>query len=276
MLKIIITIITLLIFTPSAKTLADTKTTLTFGVVPQQSASKLARLWRPILNYLEKETNLELVFATAKTIPIFEQRVADGQYDIAYMNPYHFTVFHESTGYEAIAKQKNKRIKGIIVVKKESTLQSIDAVSGSTLAFPAPAAFAASVLPRAYFSNQGIAVTPAYVSSHDSVYLSVAKGIYPAGGGVMRTFNNIDAAIRDQLRVLWKTEGYTPHAIAIHPKALTHKKAIQRALIGMNDNAKAKALLTALNFKGIEAADSVDWDDVRALGIPLLNHLIEE
>ena len=36
-----------------AKQMPPTPPTYTFGVVPQQSGSKLSRLWSPILQYLE-------------------------------------------------------------------------------------------------------------------------------------------------------------------------------------------------------------------------------
>ena len=39
--------------------------TLTFGVVPQQAASTLARLWTPILQAVSKAAGENLVFATA-------------------------------------------------------------------------------------------------------------------------------------------------------------------------------------------------------------------
>lgn len=60
-------------------------------------------------------------------------------------------------------------------------------------------------------------VKPKYVSSHDSVYLNVAKGLFPAGGGVKRTFNNIPKETRKQFKVLWTTDPYTLHAIAARP-----------------------------------------------------------
>ena len=119
--------------------------TYTFSIVPQQSASKLARLWTPILAYLSEQSGVTLQFATAKNIPTFEERLAASTYDFAYMNPYHYTVFHRAPGYHAFARQKDKKIKGIVVVRKDSHLDALDALEGSQLAFPSPAAFAASV-----------------------------------------------------------------------------------------------------------------------------------
>lgn len=48
---------------------------LTFAVVPQQSASKLAQLWNPIVEQLSIKTGLKIKFATAPDIPTFEKRL---------------------------------------------------------------------------------------------------------------------------------------------------------------------------------------------------------
>lgn len=250
--------------------------TLTFGIVPQQAASKLATLWGPILKHLSEASGFDIVFQTAPDIPAFERRVLAGEYDIAYMNPYHFTVFNQRPGYRAMARQSEKRIKGIIVVRKDSPLTTLAGLDGSRLAFPAPAAFAASVLPRSELAQQGVHFEPMYVSSHDSVYRSVAKGLFPAGGGIQRTFDNVAPEVREQLRVLWTTKGYTPHAIAAHPAMDDETFArVQRALLGMNDSQEGLALLRAIKFKGLEKAADTDWDDVRALQIDLLADMLK-
>ncbi|HEC18516.1 MAG TPA: phosphate/phosphite/phosphonate ABC transporter substrate-binding protein [Gammaproteobacteria bacterium] len=251
--------------------------TLSFGVVPQQSASKLARLWTPILNYLGEQTGYRLRFRTAQDIPAFEQRLAAGEYDLSYMNPYHYTTFHRTPGYQAFARTRDKRIKGIIVVRKDSPARELREFDGQTLAFPSPAAFAASVLPRARFRAEGIAITPKYVSSHDSVYRTVARGLYPAGGGVIRTFNNVDPAISDQLRILWTTRPYTPHAIAAHPRVTKQVvQRLQQAMLAMDRDPRGKKLLAAIRIKGFEQGEDSDWDDVRALGIDLLDELVKQ
>jgi phosphonate transport system substrate-binding protein len=245
-----------------------------FGVVPQQSASKLARLWAPLLAYLGNKAGMELKFRTAPDIPEFERRVAEGEYDFAYMNPYHYTVFSQVPGYRAFAKAKGQLLKGILVVRADSEIHDPRELEGATLVFPAPAAFAASVLPRAYLAQEGIAFTPKFVSSHDSVYLAVAKGLYPAGGGVVRTLDGLEPELKAQLRILWTTKGYTPHAFAAHPRL--PPEAVQRlvrAMQGASEDEEGRELLAALNMQGFEQAEDSDWDDVRALGIDLLGHL---
>ena len=159
-----------------------------FGVVPQQSATRLAQVWIPFLEELERVSGHKLKFTTAKDIPTFEACLKAKAYDFAYMNPYHYTVFHETAGYEAFAHQSDKRLKGILVARKDSDIDDLSQLNNRTLAFPSPAAFGASVIPRAELSAKNITVEPSYVKSHDSVYRSVALGLFPAGGGVKRTF----------------------------------------------------------------------------------------
>lgn len=251
--------------------------TLTFGIVPQQSAKKLAKKWTPIFRYLSEKSGHTLRFSTAKDIPTFERRLAQGEYDLAYMNPYHYTVFHRAPGYMAFAKQKNKQIRGIVVVRKDSPIQSLTELADTTLAFPSPAAFAASVLPRARLTQDKIPFKPKYVSSHDSVYLNVAKGFFPAGGGVKRTFGNTSPEVRAQLRILWTTNPYTPHAFAAHPKVSEQTvKDVQQAMLSMNDDSEGQALLKTINFNGMVSAENNDWNDVRGLGLDILDKLIKQ
>ena len=271
--------IILLVAVPSSGAATDEdvdRQNFTFGIVPQQAASKLARLWAPVFDYLGRSAGLEIKFRTAPDIPEFERRLAAGDYDFAYMNPYHYTVFSREPGYRAFAKSKGKLLKGILVVRKDSPIQDPRGLSGATLAFPAPAAFAASVLTRAYLNQERIAFTPKFVSSHDSVCLAVAKGLYPGGGGVVRTFESLEPAVRDELRILWTTKGYTPHAFAAHPQVPEEKvKRLAEAMLAMGQNEDGRALLAPLGLKGFEAAADADWDDVRALGIALLNDLVQ-
>ena len=70
-----------------------------FAVVPQHAASKIFRQWQPIITLLAKETGKEFELVTSKDIPSFEGELKKGNYDFAYMNPYHFTIFNQTQNY---------------------------------------------------------------------------------------------------------------------------------------------------------------------------------
>jgi phosphonate transport system substrate-binding protein len=241
---------------------------ITVGIVPQQSATELARVWIPLLQEAATRSGVRLLFQTAPNIPIFEERLRRGEYDLAYMNPYHYTVFSRVPGYKAFAKEKDRRLVGIIVVAKTNAISDMRQLAGKTVAFPAPGSFAASMLPRSEFSRLGIAIQTQYVSSHDSVYRGVAQGLFAAGGGIKRTLEAMDPEVASRLRMLSTTPSYVPHAFAAHPRvdAETLRKVFA-AFRSLDQDEGGRRVLAQLSFKGIEAAADRDWDEIRHLKI---------
>lgn len=156
--------------------------TLVFGVVPQQSPSKLARNWLPLLSFVSEQSGYKLKFATAPDIPTFEKRLARGDYDVAYMNPYHYVALSKDEGFNALAYEQGKKIQGIIVANKTSSIEKIEDLSSQSIAFPAPAAFAATLIPQASLLKKNIQIDSHYVNSHDAVYRNIATGRFVAGG----------------------------------------------------------------------------------------------
>lgn len=243
---------------------ASAEKVYTFGVVPQQSATRLAQVWVPFLKELERQTGYKLKFTTAKDIPTFEACLSERAYDFAYMNPYHYTVVHQSAGYEAFAHQADKKLKGILVARADSSIEALTDLNGQKIAFPSPAAFGASVVPRAELSADQVDFEPLYVKSHDSVYRAVALGLVAAGGGVVRTFGNVPQDLQSQLRVFYKTAAYTPHAFAASANVDADARAtLAEAMIALKD----EALLGPLGMTGFVPAGNSTWDDVRALNL---------
>ncbi|OAN43018.1 hypothetical protein A6A04_09995 [Paramagnetospirillum marisnigri] len=246
---------------------------LSFGVVPQTASTRLAEQWLPFLDEVGRRAGVRLVFRTAKDIPAFEAALAEGAYDFAYMNPYHYTVFHQKPGYEGVAHEVGRRLTGLIVVRGDSPYQRLEDLRGKPVIFPAPAAFAASILTQAEFARHGIAIAPKYVSSHDSVYLGVLSGHYAAGGGITRTLEALPGDQKAGLRVLSMTRDYTPHPVAVHPRIPAPLAArVVAAMQGLSADETGRRVLDGVAMKGIAAARDADWDDVRGLDISLLRH----
>jgi phosphonate transport system substrate-binding protein len=247
-------------------TTAQAKDYLSFGIVPQQSSSTLAKIWIPLMQFLSEKMGKEIRFETAPNIPEFEARIEAGNYDIAYMNPYHYIVFSHMVDMEAISRQKDKLIRGIIVVRKDSPISSLEMLDKATLAFPAPAAFAATILPQAMLNLKHVTFNSQYVSSHDSAYSGVAEGLFLAGGGIERTLSTVSPDIREQLTILWRSEGFTPHAIAVSPSVDQKTRvAIQNALLSLSKEEKGLKILKNLGFRSFINSEDSDWDDVRNL-----------
>lgn len=250
---------------------------LTLGIVPQQPPADIERRWAPLAHYLKQELDLEILIKTASSIPSFEARCQEGRYDLSYMNPYHYVVFSDSVGYRAFARQKNKKIRGIMVMRKDRKDQALASLDHHSLAFPSPAAFAASLLTRAHLKSIQVDFKPVYVRSHDSVYKAVAEGLYPAGGGVKRTFDSTDPKVKEQLTIAWTTLPYTPHALAAHPRVPSRLvEQIQQVLVKLDQRDQFPKILKPINFNGFMAAKHNDWNDVEALGLTELDQKKKE
>jgi len=249
-------------FVVSSPLYAASKYTISF--VPQHSPAHLLRIWGPVIKAIENKTGIKLKLKIDSTIPAFEQKLENQTYDFAYMNPYHYTVFHEK-GYVAFAKAKDKKIKGIFVSQKGSSIRSLADLEGKTISFPSPNAFAATLLTEAELRKKGINYTANYVKSHDSVYANVQLGRHVAGGGIKRTFGVFQDEHKDsKLKVLWTSKGYTPHAFAYHSRVpVDIAKKISDALF----NVELSVLKKAKIKNGFMPALDADWNDVRALKI---------
>ena len=240
--------------------------TYTVGVVPQFDIKTLYKIWSPIFNVLEEKTGHKFEFTGSKDIPSFEKDFSKGRFDFAYMNPFHYT---SSKQYAPLVKDHGRKLFGILAVKKDSEITSPEQLDGTTLAFPAPNALGASMMIRAELAEKyGINITPKYVKTHSSVYLNVALGLMPAGGGVQKTFNRQSEELKSQLRILMKTDSVEPHPFTVK-RSLDPAIAsqIQKALLEMGQDEQHKALLAKVPFKEIGTATDKDYDAVRKLNL---------
>ena len=249
-----------------ADTPARSKNVLVFGVVPQQAPEKLAQAWDPFLKYLGEKTQRTIKFESAPDIESFDQRTANGDFDLVYMNPMYYTRLHQSVGYQVFAKEKDTVLKGIVVVQKNSPYQKLEDLAGKTIAFPGPISFAATVLPLLQFKNPGVNITPLYIGSHEGVYNNVARGLHVAGGGVAKTLAQADRSIRDELRILWSSDSYTPHPFASHPRVdqgLVEQMA--KIMFDLDQNERGKNLLKEMRFRGFVSAQNQEYEKLHLL-----------
>lgn len=244
-------------------------TELTLGIVPQQSPLVLSQKWHKVTEYLKKETGINIIFQTKSTIPQFEKELYNGNYDISYMNPYHFIIANQTQKYNAFIRN-SKNIVGIILSKEEKIdFTNISNLKGKTFLFPAPNSFAATLLPKfelkkKFNFNIENEAQILYVNSHDSVYKGIARDIGYLGGGITRTFDNFkDIEDKKKLHIVYKTDSYPSHPIAYHPrvdKKLINK--IENALMNMPDDIKK-----SLSMEKLVKTTTQEYDIIKEIGI---------
>lgn len=245
----------------------DEACTLHLGVVPQFEQRRLTAVWQPIAAALSARIDCDVTLHGSNSIPEFEAEFSEGKFDFAYMNPYHAVMAHNAQGYVPVIRSDESRLKGILVVRADDPIQSIEELHGKELAFPSPNALGASLLMRTELAvKHGIKVTPKYVKTHSSTYIHVLKDLAAAGGGVARTLREQPEPIKDALRVLYTTQEVFAHPIVVHPRVdPARRDAIQAALLEIA--AETPELFAGIPMKSPTEADYGDYEGLSEMGL---------
>jgi phosphonate transport system substrate-binding protein len=232
----------------------------TFGVVPQFTTQRINDIWSPLLAELSARSGDTYTLTIEPDINEFESAFQRGDYDFAYMNPWHGVVANEAQGYLPIIRDGASTLKGVLVVRADSGINRIEQLERPEIAFPSPNALGASLLMRAELATlHNIEVSPLYVRTHPSVYLNVALGKSIAGGGVMRTLRAQPSAIQEQLKVIHETREISPHPISVHPRVSS--EARDRFISAVNQAAASTRGATLFAEVPIQAPAAASLDD---------------
>lgn len=237
------------------------------GVVPQFEQRRIFEVWSGVLDALKAETGCHFELIGSPNIIEFEKAFKSGVYDFAYMNPYHAVMAQKTQGYIPLVRSNNKKLTGILVVKKDSPIQDITALDGQNVAFPSPNALGASLLMRAELATgHDVNVVPKYVKTHSSVYLHVAKGLTVAGGGVVRTLSEQPDYVKKALRVLYTTTPINAHPLVVHPR-ITDDFKIKTQSAWLNLADKKPELFDQIPMQNPVATTYEDYKSLEDLGL---------
>lgn len=252
------------------------QTSYKFGVVPQFEPRKLSDTWTPIIAELEKRTGFHLEMVGSARIPEFEQEFTQGNYDFAYMNPYHALVAQRAQKYVPLVRDGGQDLFGVLVVAKDGPIKQLADLEGQTVSFPAPNALGASLLMRADLDRVlKIKIKPMWAQTHTSAYLNVALGKAAAAGGVMGTFKEVSENIRNNLKIIYETRHMPPHPVMAHPRIpIADQEKMRQAFLDLGSTPEGAALLAKVPIKKIIAAKADDYALIADWGLE--NYYVKE
>lgn len=234
-----------------AACLGDQNSTKSFtvAVVPQLPRAVTYAKWAPLLDVIGRDTKQCFDLVVPETIPAFEKLLFKGVPDFAFVNPYHEVMAKKRKGYIPLVMDGRAKLTGILVVQANSPIKSIQELQGKSVAFPAPNAFAASLLIRAELAKKGVYIKPKYLNTHASGYRAAAIGEVVASGGVNNTLQREESALRESLRVLYETSGYAPHPFVANPRVPANiRKAVTDSFIALSGTEAGDKLLEGVQI----------------------------
>jgi phosphonate transport system substrate-binding protein len=240
----------------------------TFGVVPQFEQRKLHAIWKPIIDELHRRTGIEFTLVSTLKIQDYEKEFLKGDFDFAYINPYHLLKAQKSVGYLPLVRDKAP-LRGILVVRKDSPFQKPTELSGKVIAFPSPNALGASLLIRTDLERlHHVTVNPLFAKTHSSVYLHVLQGLAAAGGGVEKTLQEQPLAVRDALRVIYTTRSAPSHPITANPRVPQElRDKVRQALLDMWKTPEGRTLLAKVPIREMIPSTIGDYKEMSGWGL---------
>lgn len=178
------------------------------GVFPFLSAQRLEKIYAPIAAELDKVMDCDLSYHSASTYSGFMDKLANREFEIAYVQPFDYVRLAVPNGYQPLVSRSSQLI-STIVAKQDSGINTLSDLRGKVIALP-PAVAAVSYLTRVALEAAGIDpdtdVELDYTKNHGSCMHKVLIGKADACG----TVNTVIDLFEDKNRVKFKVVARSP------------------------------------------------------------------
>jgi phosphonate transport system substrate-binding protein len=157
-----------------------------FAVHPLHNPARMTAIYGPIIDRLnEQNPGLHFRFEASHDYAAFELKLSERQVHFALPNPYQ-TLRCRVYGYRIFGKMgDDDHFRGIILVRQDSGIRTIQDLKGKSISYPAPTALAATMMPQYYLQTHGLDVVrdtrSHYVRTQESVIMNVYLKLTDAG-----------------------------------------------------------------------------------------------
>ena len=243
-----------------------------FGVHLGHHPRKLDQAFAPLMRHLERQIGgVRFDLEGASSFPQFEEKLHGRKLDYAMPNPYQ-AILAQEKGYRVIAQAGDSAdFRGIFIVRKDGGIREPADLKGKAVAYPAPSALAAGMMPRLWLATQGLDVnrdvTSRYVGSQESAILNTYMGQAAAGATwppPWRAFQKAHPAEASQLRVIWETPPLINNAVMARddlPADLVDK--VRSVLLHLHEDEQGRQVLAAMETARIHPATDASYEVVR-------------
>ncbi len=242
------------------------------GVHPLHNPSRLFEVYQPMIHYINEhlETS-ELRLEASRDYATFEKKLFSGYFHFALPNPYQ-TIIAIQNGYKVFGKMgDDESFRGIILLRKDSKINTVKDLRGETVSYPAPTALAATIMPQWFFYQHGLNInqdiTNSYVGSQESSIMNVYLGKSAAASTWLppwRAFVKQKPQIADELQIKWQTDPLPNNALVARediPKELVDK--VGQLVFSLHTNERGRKILKAMELSRYEPADESVYESVK-------------
>lgn len=244
------------------------------SVTPRFSAKEMFNRLGPLAKLLGENLRSPVELVLASNFQNYENNLQEGQYDIAFSNPTHYSkasILNEVIAMES--KDNGPRMRGSIIVRVDSTINSVHDLIGRSVAIVAWDSTGGFLSQKVFLEEQGILpkeqlrLQEAHDNKQENVLFAVFHNDVAAGFINEDAFHIVDNYLpANQIRVLANTAWLPNWAVSVKRSLpIMTKEKIRRIILGMRPG---DPVLNALKTKEFVGATDSDYDVIRkALGV---------
>ncbi len=258
---------------------------ITYAYLPQYSHTVSYQRHHLLVEYLRKETGLNIRQVFPETFDKHMKMVGQGKIDISYSNPFFYVKIAHRYGAQAFARvvesygQENFR--GQIICRADNRLiNGIADCRGKRWIAVSPYASGGYLYPLGYFIEHGLKKSdfsvvdfaPGPGAQQEKVVLAVYAGKYDIGTIREGTLNVVaDRIDINEIRVLANTHWYPGWVYAARADLAPEiVQEIKKAFLKLDyKQSEHRKILEAADITGIIASEDRDFDPVRELATHL-------
>jgi phosphonate transport system substrate-binding protein len=251
---------------------------LRVSAIPDEAPTELQRKFKPLGDYLARETGLEVQFTPVTDYAAVVEGLANNKIDLAWLGGFTFVQARLRTGGGAtpiVQRAEDEKFTSKFIVPADSTAKDLADLKGKTFAFGSPSSTSGHLMPRHFLMRAGIDPDKdfkavAFSGAHDATLAFVASGRAEAGvlnASVMDKLVESANPNAAKVRVLMVTPPYYDYNWTVRPGldgALVDK--LRSAFLKLDPvNPEHKEIMAlqraskylptqASNYDGIEAA----------------------
>ncbi len=268
-------------------------TELTIGLIPEQNVFNQMKRYKPIGEYIKKQTGLTIRFTIlsryGNIIDSFKIKKMDG----AFWGSFTGAMAIKKLGIEPIVRPVNpdgtSSYRGYIFVHKNSSIDSVQRMRHSVIAFVDKATTAGYIFPVAYLRGQGVKNINTFfkeyyfAGSHDAAIYAVLNKDAEIGAAKNTIFDMLareDPNVKENLVILEKSPYVPSNGLGLRKDISTEiKQKLKKALLEMHDDADGRDILEEFGVQKFIETTKEDYDPVfdlaRKAGINLTKYKYE-
>lgn len=191
------------------------------GVLPYYSPEKIFRLYKPLVDYLNRTTSVTWNLKLYHNYDPVIDDLCSGEIAIAYLGPNPFGLAHEKCGAKpllTIVGSGGKPYYHSLIFTNDRSIKSLADLKGRKIALGDHDSTSSHIIPRKMLEDAGITlemVTPVYYRNHEGIISAVARNEASAGATKEAVFEKVKGM---QFKVIAVSGPLIHHAFCASPK----------------------------------------------------------